>query len=144
MTAQLIVAVFLMSAAQQDAGMRLDQMPVEAPPPTPPVAVERGADRLPQQREHFIDRSPNLERVVDEQGNPVGPWSRSSGCVSQRCADVIRHSESGEIAGFDGELQGGFVRTGRGEEIVRFRLTPEAREALRVQREQRLQQDGEE
>ena len=144
MSVHLIVAVVLASTAQQDGGMRLDTMPVDAPPPEPIVAVDRSVSRERVQQEHFIDRSSNLERVIDEQGNAVGRWRRERGCVSQRCADVVRDSETGEIAGFDGDLQGGFVRTGRGEEIVRFRLTPEAREALRAQREQRLQQDGEE
>lgn len=141
MIISILVAAVLASAAQQEAGMRLDQMPIDVPPPEPLATVDREANRSARQEEHFIERSPNLERVVDEQGNPVGRWRRERGCIAQRCADVVRDSDTGEIAGFDGELQGGFVRTGRGEEIVRFRLTPEAREALRHQREERPQQE---
>ncbi|WP_394692397.1 hypothetical protein [Hyphobacterium sp.] len=129
-----LAAMALSFSAHQDASGAAEMQMELPPPPEPPVILDRSERRARPLRDHVIDRATNLERVVDQDGNPVGRWRREEGCVAERCANVVRDSETGEIAGFDGELQGGFVRTGRGDEIVRFRLTPQAREALLQQR----------
>ena len=121
------------------------------PPPEMDIAPETEfiieTDQSVQERraarEHPFDRSRNIDGIIDTDGTVRAPWERVRGCVAERCADVVRHRATGEIAQFEDEWQGGFIATGRGQEVIRIRagFDPETGERVLRERSQERSSD---
>jgi hypothetical protein len=70
-----------------------------------------------------FDGLSNVEVIVSELGEVNSPWVRSQGCADQECGALIAHEHTGEVAYFIDEWMGGFIQTGRGEQVIRLILT---------------------
>lgn len=61
----------------------------------------------------------NVEVVLSASGEVQWPWISSEACVQEYCALQISSTSTGEVAFFDGTWFGGFIQTGRGEQVIR-------------------------
>lgn len=64
----------------------------------------------------------NVDVIRTEDGELMAPWKITQACSAGVCGELIADGDTGEVAAFDGDWMGGFVATGRGEQIIRLRL----------------------